>query len=130
MKNRPISIAIIAWFMIVSSIYYLIVSMVTMYNPAPQTRALMEQSVMPIPLQYGILFMGLAITLVSGIAILKRQNWARFLYVIWGTVGAIVGLIISPTKIAMVSGIVFLIVAAIILFRPKVNDYFTGIESA
>lgn len=126
MKNRPISIAIIAWLMIVTSVCASIIEAMGLHNPSPQVRSLMELSPIPISWQYIIIFAGLVVRFVSGIAILNRQNWARFLYVIWGVIGTIIGLIASPAKMTMIPGVVLFIIVAIILFRSSVNDYFIG----
>jgi hypothetical protein len=53
----------------------LITSTVNLNNP-------MAKSLLPIPLQYVMLYVGLFITIVAGIAMLKGQNWARFLHVV------------------------------------------------
>jgi len=56
---------------------------------------------------------------------LKRQNWARFLYVVWGAVGAVVGILTSPMKPLMIPGIIFFLVVTFFLIRPKANEYFS-----
>lgn len=84
---------------------------------------------MPIPLQYAMGFLGLAVMLVSGIYMLKGQNWSRKLYVGWSIFGFVVGMATSPMKMAMVPGLVVFLVIVYFLYRPKANDFFSPQES-
>jgi len=127
MKKRPTSITVIAWILIVMGGISLITSTISLNNPT--AKELMGRSLIPIPVQYVMMYVGLFITLVSAIAMLKGKNWARFLYVIWGIIGFIVGITTSPMKTAMIPGMVIFIVVVIFLFRPKANEYFAGLEA-
>jgi hypothetical protein len=120
--KRPTSISVIAWILIVVAIISLISSAISLNNP--MAKALMAKSLLPISLQYVMLYAGLIVQIVSAIAMLKGQNWARFLYVIWSVIGSIIGIATSPMKAAMIPGIVIFIVIAFFLFRPKANEYF------
>ena len=94
MMKRPTSVNVIAWILIVTSGISLISSTVSLNNP--MAKELMAKSLMPIPLQYVMLYVGLLITIVAGIAMLKGQNWARFLYVVWSAIGFVIGIVTSP----------------------------------
>jgi hypothetical protein len=83
---------------------------------------------MPISIQYLMMYIGLLIMIVCGIAMLKRQNWARLLYVIWSIIGFVIGITTSPMKAAMIPGIVIFLIAAFFLFRSKANAFFAGTE--
>jgi len=120
--KRPTSISVIAWILIVMSGINLLTSTMNLNNPI--VRELMEKSLLPISLQFTILYAGLLITIVSGVAMLKGQNWARFLYVGWGVIGFVTGILTSPMKAAMVPGFVIFAVITFFLFRPKANEYF------
>ena len=124
MRQRPTSITVIAWILIVISAINLITSTVCWNNPKVQE--LMAKSPLPIPAQYAMLYLGLVVTLASGIGILKGQDWARWLYVIWSAIGSIIGLATSPMKLMMLPGILFFLVVVLFLFRPIANRYFVG----
>lgn len=126
MKKRPTSITVIAWILIVMSGISLITSTISLNNP--MAKELMSRSLIPIPIQYAMMYVGLLITLISGIAMLKGQNWARLLYVIWSIIGFGIGIATSPMKIAMIPGFVVFLIIAFFLFRPKANEYFAGTE--
>jgi hypothetical protein len=123
MMKRPTSVSVIAWILIVTSGISLLTSTVSLNNP--MARELMAKSLLPVPLQFVMLYVGLLITIVSGIAMLKGQNWARFLYVGWSAIGFVIGILTSPMKAAMIPGLVVFAVLAFFLFRPKPNEYFS-----
>ena len=100
----------------------------TVDNPA--ARELISRSPIPIPVQYAMTYIGLLITLVSGVAILKGQNWGRWLYVVGTAAGFLIGIITSPLKGVMIPGLVLFVVVTVFLFRPKANQYFSDQESA
>jgi hypothetical protein len=126
MKTRPTSVTVISWILIVAGGISLISTTAMINNP--MTRELMSKSLLSVPAQYAITYLGLLITIVSGIMMLKGYNWARLLYVIWGTLGFMVGLITSPMKTAMIPGLIVFVVAVIFLFRPTANSYFSPAE--
>jgi hypothetical protein len=68
--------------------------------------------------------MGALVSIVSGIGMLKGQNWARLLYVVWSAIGLLIGLLTSPMEPAFLLGPTILAVIATILFRPEANQYF------
>ena len=124
MKKRPTSITVIAWILIVTGVISLITTTIGFFNP--MVKELMSRSSIPIPAQYIMSFVGLLITLISGIAMLKGNNWARFLYVIYAIISFVIFFATSPMKAALIPGFIFFLVVAFLLFRPKANNYFTG----
>lgn len=126
--KRPTSVSVIAWILIVMSAISLLTSTVSLNNP--MARELMAKSLLPVPLQFVMLYVGLLITIVSGIAMLKGQNWARFLYVGWSAIGFVIGILTSPMKAAMIPGLVVFAVLTFFLFRPKPNEYFSTKDTA
>jgi membrane protease YdiL (CAAX protease family) len=132
MQTRPTSITVIAWILILMAGISLVTTMLTtdmvMNNPA--ARELMSKSPIPVPVQYAMTYAAMLVMLVSGVAILKGQNWGRWLYVVGTAVGFLVGIMTSPLKEAMIPGFVVFVVVTFFLFRPKANKYFSDTESA
>jgi cytochrome b561 len=126
MKKRPTSITVIAWILIVMGGLSLITTTVNINNPI--AKELMSRSPIPLPIQHVMLYAGMLVTLISGIAMLKGQNWARFLYVIWSIIGFVIAIVTSPMKATIIPGFVGFLVVAFFLFRPKANEYFSGAE--
>lgn len=122
MTKRPTSITVIAWILIVVAGISLVTTTFTLNNPT--AKELMSRSVIPLQLQFAMMYFGLLVQLVSGVAILKAQNWARLLYTIWTGIALVIGLATSPMKMAMIPGVVLFVVIVVFLFRPKANEYF------
>jgi len=99
-----------------------------MNNPA--ARELMSKSAIPVQVQYAMTYVFLLVMLVAGVAILKGQNWGRWLYVIGTALGFLIGIMTSPLKEAMIPGFVVFVVVTFFLFRPNANKYFSDQESA
>jgi len=133
MRTRPTSITVIAWILILMGGISLVTTTVvinsaTINNPAMQE--LLSKSLIPVPVQYAMTYIGLLVMLVSGVAMLKGQNWARWLYVVGTALGFLIGVMTSPLKGAMIPGFVVFVVVTFFLFRPKANEYFSDQESA
>jgi hypothetical protein len=94
----------------------------------PAARDLVSKSPIPISAQYAMSYVGFLIIIISGIAMLKGRNWARFLYVICSLIGFIIDIVTSPMKVAMNPGVVLFLVAAFFLFRRRVNAFFDPLE--
>ena len=132
MRTRPTSITVIAWILILAGGISLITTTLMIDNVMnnPAASKLLNQSPIPVPVQYAMTYAGLLIMLVSGFAMLKGQNWGRWLYVVGTAVGFLVGIITSPLKEMMIPGFVVYVVVSFFLFRPKANSYFSDRELA
>jgi hypothetical protein len=126
--KRPTSISVIGWYLILIPVISLIASTLSIGDP--KVKALMERNPIPFEVQVAILYLGLSITILSGIGMLNGQNWARLLYVGWSAFGSAVGIATSPMKSAMIPGLVVFAVATFFLFRPEANAYFATKEGA
>jgi len=99
----------------------------------PTVQELMAKSPLPVPVQYAMSYVGLLVSIVSGLAMLKGKNWARLLYAIWGSAGFVIGIATSPMKVAMIPGFAVFLVIVFFLFRPKATAFFVphkGTENA
>lgn len=132
MRTRPTSITVIAWILILLGGISLVTTtlMIDKVMDNPAARELISKSLIPVPVQYAVTYVGLLIMLVSGVAMLKGKNWGRWLYVVGTAVGFLIGIITSPLKEAMIPGFVVFVVVTFFLFRPKANEYFSDTESA
>jgi len=123
MQPRPQSLTVVCWILIVLGLLAIVpVFIGTMHDP--NVIELMNKSPLPISVQYAMMWLGALITSGSGVMMLYRQNWARFLYIGWIIIGIIIGLITSPFKIMLLPSIVINAIIAFFLFRPAANAYF------
>ncbi len=122
MKKRPISLTTIGWLLIITGSYIFFIGISRMLK-FPQ---LVDQS----PIRLFLSTMGLLMPVcafVAGIAILKRKNWGRFLYVVNWVLSLLFYLIIAKTiSIGLLVGTLLFLITLFFLFRPEANDYFTG----
>ena len=126
--KRPTSVTVIAWFLIVIALISLATSYKALDNPISQE--LMAKSLLPISVQYVMMFVGLTISLASGVAMLKGMNWGRTLYVVWSAIGFVITLVTSPIKFAVIPGAVLFAVIVFFLYRAKATAYFVPKEAA
>lgn len=123
MPGRPKSITIIAWYLIVVAVISLFKNFSTLNNPL--ATELMSKSLLSIPLQYAKWYIGLAVSVICGIGMLKGQSWARLLYVLWSMIGFLMGFVTSPLKVAPpIPGVILFTIIVFFLYRPAANQYF------
>ena len=126
MAKRPLSITIIAWFLIVSSI----ISAFTFWSAfdSPMGQQMLAQSPFTPSVHKAFAVFSMLLNLLIGVALLKRQNWARYVYVAFGLLGIVVGVVTSPIKSALLLSAIFLAVITFLLFRRPATDWFRGAQ--
>ena len=122
--QRPTSLTIIGWLLIVFGAFGLISQLTMQNNPAVQQ--MLAESPLPASAHLALGIIGGLVGLASGYGVLKGLNWSRYLYVGWGVIGMLISfLAVAFTSIMIISLIVFG-VFAFFLFRPAANAWFTG----
>lgn len=124
MKDRPKSITIISWFLIIANLMAIASTVLNYDNP--EVVKVMELSSIPTALQYVLMAVGIVITICSAVLMLKGKNVGRIIYVGWTIMSLAVGLFISPAKAMMIPGLVFFLIISFFLFRPRANEYFSS----
>jgi hypothetical protein len=124
MSKRPLSLTIIAWFLIVFSLLGLY-SVLTM-GSNPVAMKMLEK--MPVSLMFQQVWgvINCIITLICAYGILKGQPWSRVLYVVWGIIGLVVGFYITPMKYLVILSLLFLVVISAFLFSLSGNEWFAA----
>lgn len=123
MKDRPKSITVISWFLIITS-GISIITTILMYDN-PEVLKMMELSVMPITVQYIMIAVGTIIAISCSVLMLKAENIGRITYVGWTVMSQLIGFFTSPAKAMMIPGSVLFVIITFFLFRPKANEYFS-----
>lgn len=124
MNKCPISVIVISWILIITSVMALIAGTMSLNDPA--ARELMTGSALSIPMQYGILYSGLLVSVISAVFMLRAANWARMLYIGWVGIELLVLLLTSPAKLMLLPGIVVYGIFVLFLLRPRANEYFAN----
>lgn len=128
MQQRPVSLTIIAWFLIVTAIISAFSSLSMGSNP--MAAKLLAQSPLPISAHIAFALVGALVTLACGYGILKGYDWSRWLYIGWSVIGFVFSFVTVPIISIIVLGIFFFIVIAFFLFRPAANKWFRRAQSA
>ena len=121
MIRRPISITIIAWWLILSGIFGAIFSATMELSPALVEIA--SRSPIPVSVQevYGLIN-GLVV-IGCGIGFLQGAPWSRLLYLVWSMLGFVYGFFVSPGWM-IVAVFIFYGVVLSILCRRSANLWF------
>jgi hypothetical protein len=132
MNKRPTSLTVIAWILIAAGVISFINIFVVWSQQSAQVKEMMKSSPMFFHLKFMLSsYITILVLWISGIGILKRQNWARFLYLIYGIISLIRFIIYFTSKplTPKIIPIIFIFLIVIFfLFRSKANDYFAGRE--
>lgn len=122
MEKRPLSLTIIAWLLIILSLFNL-VGVAMMRSNAAMMKAVEQMHASVAFLQiWGVA--GTVVTLLCAYGILKGLPWSRVLYLVWGIIGLVVGFYTSPMKAALVLTLVILVVVCAFLWTNNANDWF------
>lgn len=122
MEKRPTSLTIIAWILIVLSL--LGVAGMFMMTSNPLVADKLAEMHMPVAVVQAWGVVGAVVNLICAYGILKGLPWSRVLYVVWGVIGLVVGLYISPQKASLLISLVVLVIFSIFLFGEKANVWF------
>lgn len=127
MGQRPTTVTVIAWLLIVMAGLTLLSSALTLNNP--MARDIMGRSPIPIPVQFAMALAGVVVMLISGVFLWRGKAWARLLYVAWNAVGLVVGFATSPMKTAMIPGLLVFLLITFFLYRPSASAFLAQTDS-
>ena len=122
MTKRQLSLTIIAWLLIVFSLFGLYGVFTMRSNPVAMK--MLDQMHMPLIVEQVWGVVGTIVNLICAWGILKGQPWSRVLYVVWSVIGIVVSFFISPMKSVIAISVVLLIILAFFLFRENADDWF------
>jgi len=80
---------------------------------------------MPVPVQKLLSIAGSVIALLSAVFMLKGANWARWIFIIWGAVGALCGLINVGFALLLLPSLIIYVASATLLMQKEISDFFT-----
>jgi hypothetical protein len=124
MEKRPLSLTIIAWFLVVTSLFAIYGAATMGSNPVVMN--MLEKSHGSLLFQQVWSIVGAIVSLIVAYGIFKGQPWSRVLYVVWGVLGLVVGFFTSPMPLALLLGLIFLVVIGAFLFGDKANAWFAA----
>jgi hypothetical protein len=119
-SSKPIKL--IGWWLILWPCFALL-QIVLIFND-PTGKEVYKQALQSQRILYFIMYFGHLVNLISGIAILKRENWGRYTFLIWGIIYFCVGIFTEPSTSDVIRRLAFYLSFCFFLFRPKANEYF------
>jgi len=122
MEKRPISITVVGVLLLLFTLLGAVGLVMTTTTPAMAEQVAKMNISLPLYQAYGAI--GIIINLVCVYGIFKGLPWSRVLYLVWGTIGLVVGFYISPMKASIVIGLVLLVVICGFLWTNTANDWF------
>lgn len=127
MTPRPVAVTAIAWIQIAFVVLGAIGLLITLaLFDDPNVQDALARIHAPIPLQITMSCLSLVINLTCAISFLKRQNWARFLFVVWAIIAIVYAFIATPFSMWMAAlSLVLPVATTVIIFMPNANRFFT-----
>lgn len=128
MTARPASITVISWIQIVFvalGIFGMLVTFLLINNPMMEDALARNHA--PVAVQLAMSVASLVINLGCAIGFLKRQNWARFVFVGWSALSIIYTFaVVAISAWILIPSLALPVATAIIVFLPDANRYFSG----
>lgn len=121
--QRPTSLTVIGWLLIVFGAIGLIAQLTMGNNPVAQQ--MLAESPVPASVHLAMGAIGGLVSIASGYGILKGLNWSRFLYLGWSILGVVFSLATTAFTSILLIGVMVIAVVAFFLFRPAANAWFT-----
>jgi hypothetical protein len=121
--KRPLSLTIIAWVLIVISVFAVLSLILIAAKPELMQAS---QQPLPSPMEQAWTALGVIVTLIVAYGIFKGLPWSRVLYVAWGIIGAVVSFYTSPKPLAPMIALVVFIAISAFLFTNRANEWFSA----
>jgi hypothetical protein len=121
--QRPTSLTVIGWVLIVFGAFGLLGTMMLPANPV--AAELMKQSPLPMSAHVAIGAIGALISIACGVGVLKGLGWSRLLYTAWVLISVVIALVSMPFSSLMVVGWLLQAVIIFFLFRPEAGAWFS-----
>jgi hypothetical protein len=120
--QRPISLTIIGWLLILFAVFGLIGQFAAQDNPVAQQ--VLAESPLPASVHMVVGIIGALVSFASGYGILKGLGWSRYLYVGWSIVALLFALATTPFTSVLLISVLIVAIIAFFLFRPAANAWF------
>jgi hypothetical protein len=120
--QRPTSLTIIGWVLIVFGTFGLLATLMMPANPI--ATQILEQSPLPMSVHLAIGAIGALVSITCGYGVLKGLGWSRLLYSAWVLISIAIALASMPFSSFMVVGWVIQAVVIFFLFRPDAGAWF------
>jgi hypothetical protein len=126
MHRRPVSVSVVGWLLSIVGVLGLLGAFLSLsMTDDPRIQKIAEGSPVPLPVHLYVGVAGAIITFISGLYILRGENWARWFYAIWCVAGLLFGAVATADKLLLIPGVLAQGALIVLLFLPKANAYFS-----
>jgi hypothetical protein len=125
MNQRPLSLTIIAWFLVITGLFGLYGVLTIGSNEA--VLQMVEANGGSVRAQQVMGVVGCLVSAVCSYGIFKGLPWSRVLYVAFGIVSLIFNLLTGAALSMTILSAAFVALIAFFLFRPAANEWFQAI---
>jgi hypothetical protein len=122
MSKRPLSITVISWMFIALGGIALLINLIPLADSSAPNRIAEH------PFEFWLAPVIQLLALISGVFMLYRFNWARWLLVVWIGYHIILSALHSPFEL-LVHGLLFVVILYFV-FRSQASAYFRGARGA
>jgi hypothetical protein len=124
MTNRPTSITVIGWILVLGGVMLL---PETFRAPrTPRAREIAAKRPVPDPIHRAIVATSAIVDVACGYFLLQGKNWARYLAIAWSVMQLSYGFVVSPFRLILVLGATQSLLVAYFLFRPRAREFFAA----
>lgn len=122
MKERPTSVTIIGWYLVVAGLMSVLSLVTVLKNPAAQE--MLQAAALPLTIQYLFTVTSVIVVMVNSWLLLKGNNAGRWLYVGWHLFSFALSMFNLSSKAVLIPGLIIFLLITFLLFRPNANAYF------
>lgn len=132
--KRPITLTILAWFLIIYSALTLVTKVFIVINPEAYKLAqdlsdnLNNQALIPVSFHLQLMhaLIGSILIILAGIFILKGHRWSRVLLFVWMVSVLIITFLVTGLSIQFYLKTVITTLLTLLIFNSTSNSYFKG----
>jgi len=120
--KRPLSLTLVAWYLIGSALFA-VIGIAALYG-SPLLPKATSRIPVPLALQWVVAGAQIVISIVSGVAILRRREWGRHLYG-WSAGAMLVyDFLVSPARATNIISLLLYALVIFFLFRGPATRWF------
>ena len=127
---RPTSVTVVGWLLIgmtgLAAVGLVVSALIPHLRHEIVNSPFVRGIWLPLAAQIGLLAVDQVVRLVCGVGVLKRCNWARYLYPGWSVLMLLVAVAAGTFTIVMLPGLVIVAVLTVFLFRADATAWFKG----
>lgn len=125
--TRPLSVTIIGWFLVVTTVTSLPMTIRSSSRRAFEKVAATRS--VPVAVQQTVSIAAALANLIGGYFLLRGKNWARYLVVAWSLAMLGYGFFVSPYRVPLLFGLPMTLLGGYFLFRRPASEFLEAVRA-